>query len=60
MLRSKIVKQALQQGFSSRSRWLVQILGLNKIQTDGQIGYLKAAKLMAFVLKANSENGSKL
>ena len=54
------MKQALQQGFSSRSRWLVQILGLNKIQTDGQIGYLKAAKLMAFVLKANSENGSKL
>jgi hypothetical protein len=28
MLRSKIVKQALQQGFSSRSRWLLQILGL--------------------------------
>jgi len=30
MLRSKIVKQALQQGFSSRSRWLLQILGLTK------------------------------
>jgi len=29
MLRSKIVKQALQQGFSSRSRWLLQILGLH-------------------------------
>jgi len=28
MLRSKIVKQALQQGLSSRSRWLLQILGL--------------------------------
>jgi hypothetical protein len=28
MLRSKIVKQALQQGFASRSRWLLQILGL--------------------------------
>ena len=28
MLRSKIVKQALQQGFTSRSRWLLQILGL--------------------------------
>jgi hypothetical protein len=27
MLRSKIVKQALQQGFASRSRWLLQILG---------------------------------
>jgi hypothetical protein len=27
MLRSKIVKQAVQQGFSSRSRWLLQILG---------------------------------
>jgi hypothetical protein len=27
MLRNKIVKQALQQGFSSRSRWLLQILG---------------------------------
>ena len=27
MLRSKIVKQALQQGFSSRSRWLLQNLG---------------------------------
>jgi hypothetical protein len=27
MLRSKIVKQALQQGFESRSRWLLQILG---------------------------------
>jgi len=27
MLRSKIVKQALQQEFSSRSRWLLQILG---------------------------------
>jgi len=26
MLRSKIVKQALQQGFSSRSRWLLQNL----------------------------------
>ena len=29
MLRSKIVKQALQQGFSSHSRWLLQILGSN-------------------------------
>jgi len=29
MLRSKIVKQALQQGFASRSRWLLQILGQN-------------------------------
>jgi hypothetical protein len=28
MLRNKIVKQALQQGFTSRSRWLLQILGL--------------------------------
>jgi hypothetical protein len=28
MLREKIVKQALQQGFTSRSRWLLQILGL--------------------------------
>jgi hypothetical protein len=27
MLRNKIVKQALQQGFTSRSRWLLQILG---------------------------------
>ncbi len=27
MLRKKIVKQALQQGFTSRSRWLLQILG---------------------------------
>jgi hypothetical protein len=27
MLRSKIVKQAVQQGYSSRSRWLLQILG---------------------------------
>jgi len=31
MLRSKIVKQALQQGFSSRSRWLLQILEYLKI-----------------------------
>jgi hypothetical protein len=29
MLRNKIVKQALQQGFTSRSRWLLQILGLS-------------------------------
>jgi hypothetical protein len=29
MLRSKIVKQALQQGFSSSSRLLLQILGSN-------------------------------
>ena len=36
MLRSKIVKQALQQGFSSRSRWLLQILGL-KEECDGEI-----------------------
>ena len=28
MLRSKIVKQAVQQGFSSRSRWLLHNLGL--------------------------------
>jgi FAD/FMN-containing dehydrogenase len=28
MVRRKIVKQALQQGFTSRSRWLLQILGL--------------------------------
>ena len=28
MLRSKIVKRALEQGFSSRSRRLLQILGL--------------------------------
>jgi hypothetical protein len=28
MLRSKIAKQVLQQGFASRSRWLLQILGL--------------------------------
>jgi hypothetical protein len=28
MLRNKITKQALQQGFTSRSRWLLQILGL--------------------------------
>jgi len=28
MLRREIVKQALQQGFSSRSKWLLQILGL--------------------------------
>jgi hypothetical protein len=28
MLRNKIVKQALQQWFASRSRWLLQILGL--------------------------------
>jgi hypothetical protein len=27
MVRKKIVKQALQQGFTSRSRWLLQILG---------------------------------
>jgi hypothetical protein len=25
------VKQALQQGFSSRSRWLLQILGLRSV-----------------------------
>jgi FAD/FMN-containing dehydrogenase len=30
MVRRKIVKQALQQGFTSRSRWLLQILGLIK------------------------------
>jgi hypothetical protein len=29
MLRNKIVKQALQQGFASRSRWLLHYLGLN-------------------------------
>jgi hypothetical protein len=29
LLRSKITKQALQQGFSSRSRGLLQILGSN-------------------------------
>jgi hypothetical protein len=28
MVRKKNVKQALQQGFTSRSRWLLQILGL--------------------------------
>jgi hypothetical protein len=28
MLRNKIVKQELQQGFASRSRWLLQYLGL--------------------------------
>ncbi|MFO8164913.1 MAG: hypothetical protein R6T98_10335 [Desulfatiglandales bacterium] len=28
MLRSKIVKRALQQGFSGRSRWLLHNLGL--------------------------------
>jgi hypothetical protein len=28
MLRSKIMKLALQQGFTSRSRWLLQIQGL--------------------------------
>jgi hypothetical protein len=28
MLRNKIVKQALQQGFASHSRWLLQYLGL--------------------------------
>jgi hypothetical protein len=27
MLRNKIAKQALQQGFASRSRWLLQYLG---------------------------------
>jgi hypothetical protein len=29
MLRSKIVKRALQQGFSGRSRWLLHNLGLS-------------------------------
>jgi len=32
MLRGKIVKQALQQGFSSRSRFLLQILGLCAVE----------------------------
>jgi hypothetical protein len=31
-LRSKIMKQALQQGFTSRSRWLLQIPGLIKLR----------------------------
>jgi hypothetical protein len=31
MVRKKIVKQALQQGFTSRSRWLLQILGLTPV-----------------------------
>jgi len=31
MLRSKIVKGALQQGFSGRSRWLLHNLGLTHI-----------------------------
>jgi hypothetical protein len=30
MLRIKKAKQALQQGFSGRSSWLLQNLGLNK------------------------------
>ncbi|MFO8165747.1 MAG: hypothetical protein R6T98_14605 [Desulfatiglandales bacterium] len=30
MLRSKIVKRALQQGFSGRSRWLLHNLGLTQ------------------------------
>jgi len=29
MLRNKIAKQALQREFASRSRWLLQILGLS-------------------------------
>jgi len=36
MLRSEIVKQALQQGFSSRSRWLLQILGLRLVTGGGE------------------------
>jgi hypothetical protein len=28
MVRKKIAKQTLQQGFASRSRWILQILGL--------------------------------
>ena len=39
MLRSKIVKQALQQGFSSRSRWLLQILGHIYRETDNSLGW---------------------
>ncbi|MFO8164801.1 MAG: hypothetical protein R6T98_09735 [Desulfatiglandales bacterium] len=31
MLRSKIVKGALQQGFSGRSRWLLHNLGLTHV-----------------------------
>jgi hypothetical protein len=34
MVRKKIVKQALQQGFTSRSRWLLQILGLAQEHSD--------------------------
>ena len=33
MVRKKIVKQALQQGFTSRSRWLLQILGLRLVHS---------------------------
>ena len=35
MVRKKIVKQALQQGFASRSRWLLQILGLTIYTVKG-------------------------
>ena len=44
MLRNKIVKQALQQGFTSRSRWLLQILGLL-----GLLSSLGFVELLGFV-----------
>jgi hypothetical protein len=45
MLKIKIMKQALQQGFTSRSRWLLQILGLAQTELKG--GYKILALLFA-------------
>jgi hypothetical protein len=45
MLKIKIMKQALQQGFASRSRWLLQILGLAQTELKG--GYKILALLFA-------------
>jgi hypothetical protein len=45
MLRSEIVKQALQQGFASHSRWLLQYLGLNRDTDPAKICFFLGAAL---------------
>jgi len=49
------VKQALQQGFASRSRWLLQILGLSYNRTfkrdmPGRETHFKLAQILLFYM----------
>jgi hypothetical protein len=48
MVRKKIVKQALQQGFTSRSRWLLQILGLTSARVRIDCLYFISIKKPGF------------